>query len=114
MLSGEDSETTKRWVERRQALLWNGYTRKLLNDLKKWRCKYRGDRREAMETLHRYVSVNEEQMRYDVFRAKDYDIGSGAVEDACKHVVGKRLKQSGMNLDPCGFICDSGTANKLA
>jgi hypothetical protein len=35
-------------------------------------------------------------MRYDVFRAEGYDIGSGAVEGACKHVVGKRLKQSGM------------------
>ena len=35
-------------------------------------------------------------MRYDVFRQKGYDIGSGAVEGACKHVVGKRLKQSGM------------------
>ena len=33
-------------------------------------------------------------MRYDVFRAKGYDIGSGAVEAACKNVVGKRLKQS--------------------
>ena len=28
--------------------------------------------------------------------AKDYDIGSGEVEGACKNVVGKRLKQSGM------------------
>jgi hypothetical protein len=46
--------------------------------------------------LIRYISSNEEQMRYDVFRAKGYDIGSGAVEGACKHVVGKRLKQSGM------------------
>ncbi len=52
----------------------------------------------------RYISVNEEQMRYDVFRGKGYDIGSGAVEGACKYgashplqdVVGKRLKQSGM------------------
>ena len=49
-----------------------------------------------MKTLIRYISSNEEQMRYDVFRAKGYDIGSGAVEGACKHVVGKRLKQSGM------------------
>jgi hypothetical protein len=51
---------------------------------------------EAMETLIRYILSNEEQMRYDVFRAKGYDIGSCAVEGACKHVVGKRLKQSGM------------------
>ena len=35
-------------------------------------------------------------MRYDVFRSKGYDIVSGAVEGACKNVVGKRLKQSGM------------------
>jgi hypothetical protein len=37
-------------------------------------------------------------MRYDVFRANGYDIGSGAVEGVCKNVVGKRLKQSGMGL----------------
>lgn len=46
--------------------------------------------------LIRYISTNEEQMRYDVFRQKGYDIGSIAVEGACKYVVGKRLKQSGM------------------
>jgi hypothetical protein len=95
-LFGEGTDATKRWVKRRQALLWDGCTRKLLNDLNKWRSKYRGDKREAIKTLYRYIGVNEEQMRYDVFRAKGYDIGSGAVEGACKHVVGKRLKQSGM------------------
>jgi len=46
--------------------------------------------------LHKYMKENEEQMRYDVFRGLGYDIGSGAVEGSCKHVVGKRLKQSGM------------------
>ncbi len=46
--------------------------------------------------MHRYISVNEKQMRYDVFRSKGYDIGSGVVEGTCKHVVCKRLKQSGM------------------
>jgi len=35
-------------------------------------------------------------MRYDVFRAKGYDIGSEAAEGACKRVVGKQLKQSAM------------------
>jgi hypothetical protein len=77
-------------------LLWNGWTKKLLDDLKQQRKKYRGTKRGAMDTLIRYISTNEEQMRYDVFRDKGYDIGSGAVEGACKNVVGKRLKQSGM------------------
>lgn len=95
-LFGEGTEATKRWVERRKTLLWEGWTRKLLNDLKKQQEKYDGGKREALESLYRYISVNEERMQYDVFRQKGYDIGSGAVEGACKHVVGKRLKQSGM------------------
>lgn len=96
VLFGEGSDATKRWVEHRCSLLWDGWTRKLLNDLKKGHKKYRGKKRDAIDTLHHYISVNEQQMRYDVFRAAGYDIGSGAVEGACKHVVGKRLKQSGM------------------
>ena len=77
-------------------MLSDDWTKKLLDDLKAQRKKYRGSKREAVDTSIRYVSDNEEEMRYDVFREKGYDIGSGAVEAACKNVVGKRLKQSGM------------------
>lgn len=93
---GEGSEAAHRWIKKCQELLWEGWTKKLLDDLKQQRKKYRGNKREALETLIRYISTNEEQMRYDVFRSKGYDIGSGKVEAACKNVVGKRLKQSGM------------------
>lgn len=67
-----------------------------LNDLKRQRKRYHGPKHEAIDSLYRYISVNEEQMRYDMFRAKGYDIGSGVVEVACGHAVDKRLKQSGM------------------
>jgi len=67
-----------------------------LRDLDRQRKRYRGVKREAIESLYHYILVNEEQMRYDVFRAKGYDIGSGAAEGACKHAVASRLKQSGM------------------
>jgi len=93
---GEGSEAAHRWIKKCQELLWEGWTKKLLDDLKQQRKKYRGNKREALETLIRYISTNEEQMRYDVFRSKGYDIGSGKVEAACKNLVGKRLKQSGM------------------
>jgi hypothetical protein len=96
VLFGEGSKATEQWVKKRESLLWDGQTRKLLEDLRKQRKKYRTEKREAIDTLYHYVLVNEQQMRYDVFRAKGYDIGSGAVEWACKNVVGKRLKQSGM------------------
>jgi hypothetical protein len=96
ILFGQGSEATDRWVNERLALLWDGWTRKLLDDLRSERKRYRGSKRKALEDLYRYISSNEEQMRYDVFRGKGYQIGSGSVEGACKNVVGKRLKQSGM------------------
>jgi hypothetical protein len=96
ILFGEGTKATEQWVEKRRALLWDGWTKKLLDNLKEQCKKYRGAKRESLVTLIRYISTNEDQMRYDVFREKGYDIGSGAVEGACKHVVGKRLKQSGM------------------
>ncbi len=70
--------------------------RKLLKDLQKQYKQHRGRKRQELVTLHKYIRDNEKQMRYDVFRGKGYDMGSGVAEGACKHVVGKRLKQSGM------------------
>ncbi|MFH1615127.1 MAG: ISKra4 family transposase [Planctomycetota bacterium] len=95
-LFGEGAKATEKWVKRRLDWLWDGWTKKLLDDLKEQCKQYRSAKREAIDTLIRYISTNEDQMRYDVFRANGYDIGSGAVEGACKNVVGKRLKQSGM------------------
>ena len=96
VLFGEGKKTTEQWVKRRLDWLWEGWTKKVLDDLKQQRMRYRAGKRQALDTLIHYISTNEEQMRYDVFRVQGYDIGSGAVEGACKHVVGKRLKQSGM------------------
>ena len=95
-LFGEGTEATGKWVEERLDLLWDGWTKKLLDDLKEQYKRHRGAKRMEISDLIRYISTNEEQMRYDVFREKGYDIGSGVVEGACKYVIGKRLKQSGM------------------
>lgn len=95
-LFGEGTKATEQWVRKRLDWLWDGWTKRVLDDLKEQRNRYRAGKRKAIDTLIHYVTTNEEQMRYDVFRAKGYEIGSGAVEGACKNVVGKRLKQSGM------------------
>ena len=96
VLFGEGTDAAKNWAEHRCGLLWDGWIRKLLKDLQRRRKKHRGRKLEAIKGLYRYIKTNEEQMRYDVFLSKGYHVGSGAVEGACKHVVGKRLKQSGM------------------
>jgi hypothetical protein len=43
-----------------------------------------------------YLDKNKERMRYDQYRAQHLFIGSGVIEAGCKHIVGQRLKQSGM------------------
>ena len=93
---GDGTEATEKWVTKHLDWLWDGWTKKVLDDLQEELKRHRGNKRKAIKELSGYIATNEEQMRYDVFRAKGYDIGSGAVEGACKNVVGKRLKQSGM------------------
>ena len=43
-----------------------------------------------------YFDTNAHRMRYQHFRALGMFIGSGTVEAGCKHVIGQRLKLSGM------------------
>lgn len=35
-------------------------------------------------------------MQYQVLNEDDYQIGSGVIESACKHVIAERCKQAGM------------------
>lgn len=43
-----------------------------------------------------YFQTNMERMRYKAFRERGFFVGSGVIEAGCKTVIGKRLKQSGM------------------
>jgi hypothetical protein len=43
-----------------------------------------------------YFSENAERMQYAKFKKAGLFVGSGVIEAACKNVIGKRLKQSGM------------------
>jgi hypothetical protein len=95
-LFGEGADKTARWSRMREGWLWEGDASRLLKDLSRQIKGGSSVKRKALEDLHRYVKENECSMRYDVFRAKGFDIGSGVIEGACKHVAGKRLKQSGM------------------
>jgi hypothetical protein len=55
---------------------------------------------EARDTALGYLEARLEQIRYAEFRRRGLPIGSGAVESACKLVVGARLKGSGMHWEP--------------
>ncbi len=50
----------------------------------------------ARDDLVRYYTTHATRMHYDVYLARGYGIGSGAVESAHKQVVHARLRQAGM------------------
>jgi hypothetical protein len=55
-----------------------------------------GPRRKAARKQINYFVNNARRMRYREFRDQGLFVGSGVVEAGCKTVIGKRLKQSGM------------------
>lgn len=59
-------------------------------------------KREALQNAINYLKKNRDAMQYHRYLAKGYPIGSGAVEGACKHVIGDRLCHSGMRWELAG------------
>ena len=54
------------------------------------------DMGELLRTEADYFERNSERMRYPAFRRQNLFAGSGVIEAACRTVIAKRLKQSGM------------------
>lgn len=96
-LHGEGTDQAKAWVKERETLLWEGRYRQLLQSLDEQRRQTRSlPKHRALLELTTYLSNQGGRLAYDRFRAAGYDIGSGRVESACKHVVASRMKRSGM------------------
>jgi len=66
--------------------------KKLADDLKQKHKKYRAGTSQAADTLTRYISTNQGQIPYTVFRTKSYDVASDAAEAPCRNVDPYRLK----------------------
>ena len=80
-----------RWTEE----LWEGNIEVIVEQATALLPKDPSAKLEA-QTQIAYFSKNKDYMRYGQFRKEGLFIGSGVVEAACKHVVGQRFKQSGM------------------
>lgn len=85
----------KRWAGDLEKKLDAGKIGPLVKRLRFWHAPSA----EAMELLRGeadYFERNAERMRYPEFRRQKLFVGSGVIEAACRTVVAKRLKQSGM------------------
>jgi hypothetical protein len=96
-LHGPETPEATAWVKEREAMLWDGQVLPLLSGLEDQRRQTRSaPKRRALAELLTYLRNQGERIEYDRFRAAGYDVGSGRVEAACKHVVANRMKRSGM------------------
>jgi hypothetical protein len=96
-LHGAETAEAVAWVKQRETELWEGRYESLLKGLEEERRQSRSiPKRTALDELTTYLKNQGKRLAYDRFRAAGYDIGSGRVESACKHVVANRMKRSGM------------------
>jgi len=98
----EGSKPLKKWVERQKKRLYGGAAAQTVAELKrqldstpKMGPGNKGKRERLTEVI-RYIEKRLDRMNYDELLAKDLEIGSGAVEGAIKHVIGKRCDHGGM------------------
>ena len=88
-------ELAKKRRERWTGYLWEGKVGAIVEEASALLPKDPDARKDARTQIG-YFRKNMEYMRYDKYREQGMFIGSGVVEAACRHLVGVRLKQSGM------------------
>lgn len=94
-LFSTDDRQRKRWATGLQKKLDAGKIESLVRQLRSCPASC-PDAAELLRVEADYFERNRERMRYPHFRRQKLFIGSGVIEAACRTVVAKRLKQSGM------------------
>ena len=92
---GKENPAADHWVQLARKPLRNGHIERLLALLGALPARSTPARNAVREAIT-YYTHNAQRMRYRHFRRHGHFIGSGVVEAGCKHVVGQRLKGSGM------------------
>ena len=81
------------WVKKLKTWLWHGRIKRVIKACAKFlNCSL------AAKAAHRavtYYTNNQHRMDYPTYRKKDYWIGSGTIESACKQIASARLKIAG-------------------
>ena len=90
---GESTDRSKNWLKRMKKNLRKEGGNKVLNSLNRLSKSHRG---EKLKSTIEYYRNNVNRMDYPRYESEWYHITSSTVESACRHVVGDRLKRSGM------------------
>lgn len=99
-LFGEGTAATTAWVEPQLARLGRGQAATLATEWSALPCA--GPAAAVRDEQVTYFTNQTPRMAYDRYRAGGWDIGSGMVESACKHLIGVREKGPGMRWSEAG------------
>jgi hypothetical protein len=99
-LYGEETAETTTWVEAQLGRLAQGQAALLATEWQALPC--RGDVAAVRDEQVTYFTNQASRMAYDQYRAAGWDIGSGMVESACKHLIAAREKGAGMRWSEAG------------
>jgi hypothetical protein len=121
-LYGEETDETAAWVEQHLDRLAAGQAMTLAAEWQGLPC--RSEAATVRDEQVTYFTNQAPRMAYDQYRAAGWDIGSGMVESACKHLIGVREKGPGMRWSEAGaqtvaavrvaLFNDQGTPSDLA
>jgi len=85
-------------VKKYMSYLLNGQVKKVIRSFR-YLATYRkitGKRLDQIKISCGYLENNAHRMRYNVYLAAGYPIGSGIIEGACRHIIVDRMEESGM------------------
>lgn len=89
-----EGETAKDWLRPREEALWDGKVDQVIEALEMLDLDQPGYPDEVRQAPG-YFRHNRDRMRYDLYRALGYPIGSGTVESGAKNVVKHRMCRPG-------------------
>jgi hypothetical protein len=90
---GDGKPETTALVEEWKTEVWEGRSEGVEEHLRELVAAGKDDEDNTLRKCADYLQTHQARLRYHLFRAAGWPVGSGVVEGACKHVVGLRFKR---------------------
>ena len=97
----KNTEAVNAWIDSTEPALYNGETPQIMAHIRALGTQNPAIT-DSVEREVRYFQKHSQRMQYRTLNEKGYQIGSGVIEAACKHVVAERCKQAGMRWTKTG------------
>ena len=98
----EGSAEAASWMTDKLTKLLLGKVKVVIAELKELLGSLSARKQNLLQKVITYLENGKEFMRYDIYLAKGYPIGSGVIEGACKNLVKDRMEQCGMRWTVAG------------